>query len=263
MLDETSLAERLKFMSITRERTNMTKKHLPEFRKAIGSALEVFYKRMAETPATARMVPSGTDLHRTRSAQAAHWERLLGGELDQDYIRTSRHIGETHARIGIEPQWYMGGYGLVLSAMIQELVPAMLDGRLWGRKVREAELTEALSGLVSLAVLDMELGVSTYIEALERQRDASKAERDRLASAIDRLSSAMEEMTSNIGQTAQSSAQTESLALQVAQGPTRMVVPSRKPWLRFAASPIGSVPCRRSPARPTSLLSTQPWKLPA
>lgn len=66
-----------------------------------------------------------------------------------------------------------------------------------------------------LAVLDMKLAVSTYIDALERQRQEAEAKQDiarQQAGALEQASSAMEEMTANIRQTADKAARMERLA---------------------------------------------------
>jgi hypothetical protein len=111
---------------------------------------------------------------------------------------------------------------MVLGQVIREALPRMLRGPFWSRRRREARAAEALSAVVRLAVLDMDLAISTYIEALEVQCDLADAARRKLAEeqarAIEQLSSAMEEMNSSIRQTADSAGRTEILAASSAQG---------------------------------------------
>jgi hypothetical protein len=49
-----------------------------------------------------------------RQAQRSHWERLFAGRFDEGYATGVRRIGAAHARIGLDPRWYMGGYALAL-----------------------------------------------------------------------------------------------------------------------------------------------------
>ncbi|WP_176556234.1 globin-coupled sensor protein [Rubellimicrobium rubrum] len=218
MQPELSLEDRFAFMGLTEGQLADTRAHLPVFREAIGRALEVFYDKLQSTPETNRFLPDGSRLGGMKAAQAGHWEYLLGERLDEEYVARARRIGQTHARIGLEPQWYLGGYGLVLGHLIRDVLPTLMAGGFWDRKDRAKEAAGAISSLVSLAVLDMELAISTYIEALEQQRNQSDAARTTLATAVERLSSAMEEMTSNTAQTAESAARTEALASEVARG---------------------------------------------
>jgi len=211
----TILSERLEFMRFGPEDQARAAKRAPLFKASIGRALDVFYDHLGQTPGLSRMFSSPDHMRRVKASQAVHWERLLSGQLDDDYLDHARRIGEAHARIGLEPRWYLGGYAMVLSAMIDELLPAMLRGGFLGRR-RKAEAAATLGLLVRLAILDMDLAISTYIEALAAQRDSAERARRSLATeqsdAIEQVSSAMEEMTGSNRQTADSAARTEQLA---------------------------------------------------
>ncbi|WP_246849732.1 globin-coupled sensor protein [Rubellimicrobium arenae] len=212
------MTERLDFLRVASHETGVIRQHVPKLRGAIGRALEVFYDHIRAFPATAGFFPPGASIEKTKNSQAAHWEHLLNGNLDSTYLAKARLIGQTHARIGLEPQWYMGGCALVLRLMITEALPEMLKGSPWNRRARERQVASAIGMLVSLAILDMELAISTYIEAVEQERDASDTARAKLSSAIERLSSAMEQMTGSLGQTAESALQTEQIAGGAAEG---------------------------------------------
>lgn len=215
MSSVTDFSERLDFMRFGPEDRARAKKRAPLFKASVGRALDAFYDHLGRTPGLSRMFSSANHMGRVKAAQAVHWERLLSGQLDEGYLDHARRIGEAHARIGLEPRWYLGGYGMVLSAMIDDLLPAMLRGGFLGRR-RKAEAAATLGLLVRLAILDMDLAISTYIEALAAERDgADRARRDlatEQADAIEQVSSAMEEMTGSNRQTADSAARTEQLA---------------------------------------------------
>jgi hypothetical protein len=215
MSSVTSLGERLEFMKFGPGDRARAERRAPLFKASIGRALDAFYDHLGRTPSLSKMFSSVDHMRRVKASQAVHWERLLSGQLDDGYLDHARRIGEAHARIGLEPRWYLGGYAMVLSGMIEDLLPAMLRGGFLGRR-RKAEAAATIGLLVRLAILDMDLAISTYIDALAAERDGADRARRALAAdqadAIEQVSSAMEEMTGSNRQTADSATRTEQLA---------------------------------------------------
>jgi len=155
-------------------------------RAVIGKALNRFYARVAATPETARFFSNADHMRGAQSAQEKHWGRIMDGNFDEQYYQSVRRIGATHARIGLEPRWYVGGYALVLENLIEG---AMVRTPLWRRLVgaffprSAAALPAALS---KAALLDMELSISIYIEEEQIAREkAVKALDEALAALAD------------------------------------------------------------------------------
>jgi truncated hemoglobin YjbI len=92
-----------------------TKELLKEFwtiaEPKLPEILERFYQHIDTQPELARLV-SGK-VPGLISAQTEHWKRLFTSGFDDAYIASVRQIGETHHRIGLEPQWYIGGYNFI------------------------------------------------------------------------------------------------------------------------------------------------------
>jgi len=147
---------RLAFMQINRETTKTLSGFWPHVRAALPVMLDKFYRHVTAEPELARLVGSQTD--RLKSAQGAHWERLFSGRFDADYFDSVRTVGLVHARIGLEPRWYIGGYNFVL-VLLGELA-----GRVHRFSPRRARrVTQAL---VTAVLLDMEIALSVYQERL-------------------------------------------------------------------------------------------------
>jgi len=128
-------------------------------------ALEKLYARIATHQETAELLPSDEVKTRARTAQKRHWQDLFSGTFDEDAIARSSKIGEVHARVGLAPQFYVGGYAMVLEDIIQKTMSRKMMARLSGRKAG------ALVGtLVKTALLDMAAALSAYFEAEARAR---------------------------------------------------------------------------------------------
>ena len=51
---------------------------------------------------------------RRRTSKSATGAQIVSGDFDDRYVEHARAVGLAHARVGLEPRWYIGGYSLVL-----------------------------------------------------------------------------------------------------------------------------------------------------
>ncbi|MEO1489946.1 MAG: globin-coupled sensor protein, partial [Pseudomonadota bacterium] len=68
------------------------------------------------------------------------------------------HIGEVHARIGLEPKWYVGSYARLLEHLVEEIIAPGWQRYLPWRRARARQVT----ALLKVALLDIELALSSY-----------------------------------------------------------------------------------------------------
>ncbi|TQF81474.1 hypothetical protein FK498_05140 [Elioraea sp. Yellowstone] len=143
---------------------------------SLDQVLTAFYDHLKRTPETAAMLEAHAKrgLDWLKGAQRKHWERLFSGTFDPAYVEGVRRVGAAHARIGLDPRWYLGGYALAL-AEIGRLVGAR---HRWNGR-RAAEVMAAVTGAV---FLDMDLALSVYFEEAQA---AAAAERGKVADAFD------------------------------------------------------------------------------
>lgn len=56
-----------------------------------------------------------------------HWVNISDGNFNDEYVGKVRTIGTIHARIGLEPQWYIGGYAIILDHLISRAVEEVVQ----------------------------------------------------------------------------------------------------------------------------------------
>jgi methyl-accepting chemotaxis protein len=160
---------------------------LRSFRGALDGCLDRilsdFYQHIRTQPSTSRHFPDEARVARAKAAQKSHWHRLFSGGFDAEYMNSVREIGRTHARIGLEPQWYIGGYAIVLGRLLTEAVTANKDG-LFGSVDRES-LGKLLSIISRAILLDIDLAVSVYLEA--QRAEAERQLREKEAAIVSEL----------------------------------------------------------------------------
>ncbi|KAA0699332.1 globin-coupled sensor protein [Neorhizobium sp. P12A] len=174
---ETALKERLDFIEMD-EATRRTLRDLrPTLTGLLGGALDKFYDKMGRTPAVSHFFRDKSHMAGAKKAQQGHWGNLSNGNFDQTYVSGVTTVGKTHARIGLEPRWYIGGYALVMS----ELVKGVMEKQwpfMFGRQHAKA-LGEKLSAVIKASLLDIDYSISVYLQAIEEKRQALEAERAR------------------------------------------------------------------------------------
>ena len=180
MSDSTALNERLSFIRMDGDTRQALAAAQPVIEGALSQSLDDFYSQVRAYPAVARFFNSEQMISGAKTGQSRHWSQIASARFDNTYTDSVQRIGATHARIGLEPRWYIGGYALVLDGLVRAVVEdhekkrkrfAKGDG---GKK-----LGQTLGAVVKAALLDMDFVISIYLEAAEKARkeaDALRAE---------------------------------------------------------------------------------------
>jgi len=181
MSNHDELSARLGFYELE----GVSRSALAGVRRALGrridTALARFYARVATVPALSRFFGSEAHMGQARNAQKEHWLGAFSQGINEAYAARAVNIGRTHARIGLEPKWYIGGYALVLEEIIAAMVmPGPLRLLPWRRA-----LARDLAALVKVSFLDMDLALSAYfIDSEEKMR---RIVRDQLGASLAEL----------------------------------------------------------------------------
>ncbi|WP_439470403.1 methyl-accepting chemotaxis protein [Brevundimonas sp.] len=169
-------------------------------RAAAPEALDLFYAQVRAFPETRRFFRDDAHIDAAKAAQTQHWQAVIDGRADADYATSVRTIGKVHARIGLEPRWYIGGYSTILAHLTQAIVsrPRLR----WGSRAEHDRITaEAVSELTQRVMLDMDLAISIYLEILQVERDRVQAEQaeaqGRQSMVVQRLGDALHALADN------------------------------------------------------------------
>src|SRR5260370_26199131 len=147
---------RLRFMRLDNQSGELLRAFWKVVEPQLPTILEGFYRHVTSEPKLARML--GNDIPRLKSAQGSHWGRLFNGRFDHEYMQGVRTIGLIHNKIGLEPRWYIGGYNYVLS----QLTALAARTNRW----RPHRLAATLAAINAAVMLDMDLAISVYQEAM-------------------------------------------------------------------------------------------------
>ena len=195
-----ALTERLDFMRLDEAAIDNIRKTKDVVMQALPEVLDDFYGQILAFPQTRSLFVRDGQIPSAKGKQLAHWDMISSGHFDDSYVRAVSAVGHVHARIGLEPRWYIGGYALVLEALIGKIVEARwsrggeerasgggFSAALRGLRSRPgektgssaAEMAAEIGAIVKATLLDMDFAISVYLEAAEAAR--LRAEQEVLA----------------------------------------------------------------------------------
>lgn len=172
------LTERLDFIGLGAEQRRDIAALKPVITASLDGSLDAFYKKAKVTPDTAKFFTNEAHIQHAKSMQIKHWSRIASASFDSEYTTAVTAIGRTHARLGLEPRWYIGGYALVLEGIINAVVETQLKGFMVEKKGKKVAKDITVS--VKAAMLDMDYSISVYLEALAEERAKVELEQARM-----------------------------------------------------------------------------------
>ncbi|MGZ3276733.1 MAG: globin-coupled sensor protein [Caulobacteraceae bacterium] len=193
MSEDADIDRRLRFMGVDAGVRQALREAGPFLETHLPRALDEFYATVEVWPETRRFFDDQAHIQRAYQAQLRHWRLLARGDFDADYVEAVRRIGLTHARIGLDPRWYIGGYSTVIAHLVRAATQS--EGR--GKPPRPEVLAPRVGALVKAAMLDMDFVISVYLEAAEdRRREAEAgAAAEQQALMIDAFGAAFEQLS--------------------------------------------------------------------
>ncbi len=192
---------RLDFMKIDDAASAAIRALKPFIERELPKGLDSFYEAMGQVPELTRFFSSSDHVNRAKQAQLGHWNNISNGDFGDDYVQKVRTIGSVHARIGLEPTWYIGGYALIADHLIRAAIKQHFPkkGLFSKSEVTADDFANSLASVVKAIFLDMDIALSVYQDearaARQKARDeAIGAERKMI---IDSFGSAMDAISRN------------------------------------------------------------------
>jgi signal transduction histidine kinase len=162
----------------------------PALDKHAEALVADFYRHLLSFPGTRDLLRDPEVRKRLLGLQREYLLSLGGPELDAAYVEQRRHIGEVHARLGVEPTWVLGAYSLYLSLLVPVVVECLTDAE---------SVRPTLLALQRLLFLDASLSIDAYMERheqdLEHLNRELAASGRRLARDLERSDSALRHTT--------------------------------------------------------------------
>lgn len=174
--NRSQLTERLDFVAIGANERRSLSEVQPLVKQAVGASLDAFYSKVKTHPHTAKFFSNDAHIAHAKERQALHWEVIASGRYEADYLEAVTTIGKTHARLGLEPRWYIGGYAMILDGIIRAVIKDEMKGFFTKKKTQN--LADHVSAVVKAAMVDMDIAISVYLDALDEERRKVECEKE-------------------------------------------------------------------------------------
>ena len=150
---------RLSFLLIDDTTREVLLEFRPILQKNIDIVLDDFYRHIRSNPVVGKLFSGKSEEH-ARRQQKTHWmDNVFSGNFGDQYFQQVRKIGQVHAKIGLEPRWYMAGYCFSLNKMASVVMTQYHK-----KPERAAQLVAAIN---KAAFLDMDLAITVYADELK------------------------------------------------------------------------------------------------
>lgn len=208
MSDVLDVSERLRFMRLDAAAVGALREAAPLVNGVLPGILRDFYEHLSKWPAVTAFFSRPGSIEHAARKQAEHWGIILKGDFSADYLASATRIGETHARIGLEPKWYIAGYNFIIERVTAEIAShCYMDRKGGDARSRHKHFARMSGAFNRAALLDMELAIAAYLHAGQAaQRRAQRIAEAALAfgSAVDSVVNSVATAAVNLERTARS-----------------------------------------------------------
>jgi signal transduction histidine kinase len=148
------LATRRAFLQITEEDCERVRALGQAFRSFGDEFVEQFYAHLFSFPSTSAFLQDPELVARLRGLQKQYFQNLLEANLGADYVASRRRIGQAHAEVGLEPQWFLGAFNQYIQHCFSYF--AAIPGQELGH------YAAGTLSLMKLILLDIGLSLDAY-----------------------------------------------------------------------------------------------------
>jgi signal transduction histidine kinase len=159
------LDERRMFLDLSDSDVEKVREIAGVFRSFLDDFTAQFYQHLSAHPTTSSFLTDPETVERLKRTQRLYFESVLDARLDAAYVRDRWRMGQAHAEVGLEPQWFLGAYNQYMQFCFRRFA-GHCGGDLEG-------YMEGTLSLLKVMLLDMGLALDSYFaQATEELRKA-------------------------------------------------------------------------------------------
>lgn len=174
-LTDRDILARKAFLHLTEE----DERHLREVHSLLSQHADVlinrFYEFLLSDERTRRMLEAPGQVERLKALQRTYFLRLTAGNYDAAYFNERIRVGQTHERVGLPPELYMGAYHRyyqIATDIIRSAFPPA-----------DPRAHRTVLALGKIITLDMSLAIDAYIHSAHSKLHSRNEELMRLQAA--------------------------------------------------------------------------------
>ncbi|MBX4865732.1 globin-coupled sensor protein [Rhizobium bangladeshense] len=172
-----SLRDRLRFAGLDTDQCELVRRNRPALEAHLKAGLRDLFHRFQSYPDAARNFESDRQIDRLHDLQSSHWDVLTDARFDSLYAERVKVLSDTESKMGLDPRWHVAGHGVmlehVLSGLAEEIAgrPLLPSG-----KRRTREISDLMTAIVRIVMVDVEIAVSLRFNALRAAQSRALAD---------------------------------------------------------------------------------------
>ncbi len=155
ILTQVEVDKRKAYLGINGDDERRLRDAHPILKTHAGEVIDRFYEYLLSHAHTRAMLSAPGLIDRLKGHQRKYFEELTAGVYDLAYFENRLRVGQTHERVGLSPEWYLGAYNQYLQIVLEIL------GREFAKRTKELILS--VGSLAKVIHLDMSLALDAYI----------------------------------------------------------------------------------------------------
>jgi signal transduction histidine kinase len=175
-MDENGRTKRLRFLDFSPEDSERLQSLHETAKLHAEELIDKLYDHILSFEETRTFFSNPEVLKHVKEQQKTYFIELTEGRTDADYFENRLRVGDTHQRIELLPQWYLGLYSKYVGLIVEQI-----------RKYEgDEKALDALPSLMKLIFLDIGLAIDAYIgggfiDKLRQERNITQGLREELA----------------------------------------------------------------------------------
>jgi signal transduction histidine kinase len=196
-----TVSKRLAYLDFSEEDAACLRRLRPILEERADELVAAFYRHLLAFDETRALLRDPQVKARLLDKQRAYLVGLAEPSLDEAYVQTRVQIGQTHVRVGLAPEWYLGAYSLYTRLLSPIITQAF--------RAQPGVAERTLLALQKLLTFDAELAMQAYIDRREEQLEFLNRE---LAQAGRQLHESYNRQTDELRETSARARAAEELA---------------------------------------------------
>ena len=188
------LQNQLSFARIDDATCQLLRDAWPLVDKGMPHLLDEMYSHVLQRPELKALFANEDRINMARQRQRAHWQALFSGTFNEEYVASVGRIATTHARIGLQPSFYISTYLIALENIHAMLVDAGTPAVM--TRPARSRLAATIRAVDRAVLFDLQLVVTAYLA--ETSADFQR----RMTQLADQFDTVIGGFSRNIGEAA-------------------------------------------------------------
>ncbi len=172
-----SLRDRLAFAGLDAQQCELLRRFRPLLEEQLKTGLRDLFLRFQSFPDAARNFENERQLDRLHDLQSSHWSVLTDARFDALYAERVKVLSDAQSRMGLDPRWHVAGHAVMLEHLVAALIEQIgAKSLLPGARRRDQEISEAISAVIRLVMVDVEIAVSLRFNELRQRHQRAAGE---------------------------------------------------------------------------------------